>query len=499
MELEFEKWVCRYLDPVIRDTRSEEQTQEIRLGDGMPDVGRVIGAWGQVILRGKEWRGDIVVLSGGVMAWVLYAPEDGSEPRCLDTWLPFKMKWDLPEGVREGEIRASCLLRSVDARSISPRKVMVRSVVSVQIGVLCPDEGEVFVPGKVPEGIEMLKRAYPVRLLREAGEKAFQLDEELVLKDSDPVPDKIFCSQIQPRITDRKVLGDRGVFRGSGDLHILGRGEDGQIHSWDLELPFSQIAQLQQEYGPDARTDLLMEVTSLETELAEDGKLRVKCALVGQYLVDDRVMVELVEDAYSNDRELDVHTQQLELPAILDSRTENIFGEQKLPVETSRVVDATFLPEQPRMRQREDGVEMELPGMVQVLFYGENGELMTSSVRLELDKTLETAPGVRVDGEIVLPKRPAVSLGDGSLELSVELPVKLTCSTRQGLDQVTGMTLGHEKEPDPARPSLILCRVGDKSLWQLAKSTGSSVEAIRRINDLQEAPEPGRMILIPVS
>lgn len=499
MELEFEKRVCQYLDQVIRDSRLEEQTQEIRLGEGMPDVGRVIGAWGQVILRGKEWRGDSISLSGGAMAWVLYAPEDGSEPRCLDTWLPFKMKWDLPEGVREGEIRANCLLRSVDARSISPRKIMTRAVVSLQIAVLCPGEAEVFAPGAVPEGVELLKRSYPIRLLREAGEKAFQIEEELPLKGSDPVPGKIFCCGLQPRITDRKVLGDKVVFRGSGNLHLLGRTEDGQLHAWDFELPFSQIAQLRETYGPDARAELTMGVTSLEPELDSEGKLRVKCGMVGQYLVDDREMVELVEDAYSTGREVDVHTQELKLPAMLDSRTENIFGEQKLPVDASRVVDSVFLPEQPRIRQSDTGVELEIPGLFQVLYYGEGGELAAASVRMEMDRMLETAPDVRVDGEVELPDRPGITMGDGGLELSVELPVKLTSSSRQGIPQVTGMTLGEEKEPDPARPSLILCRAGDQSLWQIAKSTGSSLEAIRRINDLQEEPESGRMLLIPVS
>ena len=499
MELEFEKRVCRYLDQVIRDTRSEEQTQEIRLGEGMPDVGRVIGAWGQVILRGKEWRGDSVTLSGGVMAWVLYVPEDGSEPRCLDTWLPFKMKWDLPEGVREGEIRASCLLRSVDARSISPRKIMTRAVVSQQIGVLCPGEAEVFVPRTVPEGVQMLKRSYPLRLLREAGEKAFQMDEELPLKGSDPVPGKIFSCGLQPRITDKKVLGDKVVFRGSGNLHLLGRTEDGQIHAWNLEMPFSQIAQLQETYGPDARAELMMGVTSLEPELDSEGKLRVKCGMVGQYLVDDREMVDLVEDAYSTGQEVDVHTRELELPAILESRTENIFGEQKLPVDASRVVDSVFLPEQPRMRRTDTGVDMEIPGMFQVLYYGEDGELMASSVRTEMEKMLETAPDVQVEGEVIPSDNLGVTMGDGSLELSVEMPVKLTSSSRQGLIQVTGMTLGEKKEPDPARPSLILCRVGDRSLWQIAKSSGSSVDAIRKINDLQEEPESERMLLIPVS
>lgn len=499
MELEFEKRVCRYLDQVVRDIRTEEQTQEIRLGDGMPDVGRVIGAWGQVILRGKEWRGDCVILSGGVMAWVLYAPEDGSEPRCLDTWLPFKMKWDLPEHILDGEIRANCLLRSVDGRSISPRKVMARSVVSVQIGVLCPGEAELFVPGTVPEGVQLLKRSYPLRLLREAGEKTFQMDEELPLKDSEPVPEKIFCSRLQPRITDRKVLGDKVVFRGSGKLRLLGRTEDGQLHTWEFELPFSQIAQLGEAYGPDAGAELLMGVTSLEPELEGEGKLRVKCGLVGQYLVDQRETVELVEDAYSIGREMDIHIQEPEIPAVLDSRTENIFGEQKLPADASRVVDCLFLPEQPRMRQTDTGVNMEIPGLFQVLYYGEGGELMASSVRLEMDRAVEAAPNVRVEGEVLAPQSPEISLGDGSLDLSVELLVQLVSSTRQGMAQVAAMTLGEEKKPDPARPSLILCRAGNKSLWQMAKANGSSVEAIRQINGLQEEPEQGRMLLIPVS
>lgn len=499
MDLEFEKRVCRYLEQTVRDVRWEEQTQEIRLGDGMPDVGRVIGAWGQVLLRGKEWRGDCAILSGGVMVWVLYMPEDGTDPRCLDAWIPFRMKWDLPEGVREGEIRASCLLRSVDARSISHRKVMARAVVSVQMTVLCPGEAEVFVPGAVPEGTEMLKRSYPLRLRREAGEKSFQMDEELPLKESDPVPDKIFCCRLQPRITEKKILEDKMVFRGSGELHMLGRTVDGQIHVWDFELPFSQIAQLQAEYGQDAGTELLMEVTGLETELQSDGNIRVKCGMVGQYLVDDRETVELVEDAYSIGRELDFSTQELELPVILERKSENLFGEQKLPVEASRVVDSVFFPEQPKIRQTDTGADMEIPGMFQVLYYGEGGDLLASSVRTELDRSLEADENVRVDGEVMMAEGVGVSMRDGSLELSVEVPVRLTSSVRQGLTQVTGMTLGEERVSDPSRPSLILCRAGNEGLWQIAKACGSSLEKIRKINGLQEEAEQGRMLLIPVS
>ena len=40
---------------------------------------------------------DSILLTGGVMVWVLYAPEEGGSAQILNTWIPFQMKWDLPE------------------------------------------------------------------------------------------------------------------------------------------------------------------------------------------------------------------------------------------------------------------------------------------------------------------------------------------------------------------------------------------------------------------
>lgn len=497
MELQFEKKICRYLDRVVREVQAEEQTQEIRLTDGMPDVGRVIGAWGQVIVRGKEWRGDSIALSGGIMAWVLYAPEDGTEARCMDTWLPFKMKWDLPDGAKEGDIRVSCLLRGVDARSISPRKILVRACVAAQAEAFSPGEAEVYMPGKESGGVELLRRTYPVRMAREAGEKTFSLDEELTL--SGPKPQRIVYCSLQPQVTDRKVLADKVVFRGTGNLHLLYKSEEGTLHAWDHELPFSQFAELRGEYGPDGGADVLMCVTSLETELAEEGQLRVKCGLVGQYLVNDREMLELVEDAYSPGRELSVQSRELELPVMLESRTETVYGEQKIPMDAGSVVDCLFLPDHPRQRRSDSGVSLELPGVFQVLALGENGELKAAAARWEGDMSLQADEDSQVEADILLQGRPMASPGDGSVSVSVEVPIKLETFTRQGRSQVAGLELGEAKMPDPARPSLILRRAGEDDLWMLAKSCGSTVDAIRKANSLQDEPAPDRLLLIPVS
>lgn len=90
MEIEFQKAELPCLTAVVNEIQNGEQTQELRLPDDMPDVGKVLCAWGQTILRGKEWRSDCLTVSGGTLMWVLYAPEDGSESRIVEGWLDRK-------------------------------------------------------------------------------------------------------------------------------------------------------------------------------------------------------------------------------------------------------------------------------------------------------------------------------------------------------------------------------------------------------------------------
>lgn len=72
MEIEFQKAELPCLTAVVNEIQNGEQTQELRLPDDMPDVGKVLCAWGQTILRGKEWRSDCLTVSGGMLMWVLY-------------------------------------------------------------------------------------------------------------------------------------------------------------------------------------------------------------------------------------------------------------------------------------------------------------------------------------------------------------------------------------------------------------------------------------------
>ena len=88
--------------------------------------------------------------------------------------------------------------------------------------------------------------------------------------------------------------------------------------------------------------------------------------------------------------------------------------------------------------------------------------------------------------------------GSGQITVNGNLSTDLTTTVHQQIPMVTGLELGELRQPDPVRPSLILRRAGGSRLWDIAKENGSSMDAIRRANGLQEEPAPDRMLLIPV-
>ena len=495
MEIAFQKAEFPCLTAAVNEVQNSEQTQELRLPDGMPDVGKVLCAWGQTILRGKEWRSDSLTVSGGMLIWVLYTPEDGSECRIVDGWLPFQLRWTLPPDTPEGTIRVSALTRFADARSVSPRKLMLRAGIGILAQGWVPTKLERWESVNVPESVELLHRRYPIRLPREAGEKTFSLDEEL--GTGEPMEQVLYYT-LRPEISEQKVLSNKIAFRGNGNLHVLGRNADGRVVAQDFQLPFSQFAELNGSYDTDAQTDVACAVTNLELE-RDGGTLRVRCSISAQYLVDAITMVDAVADAYAPGRELKISTQVLEAPAILEKRLETASGETSLQMESAQADDVSFLPDFPRQYRENGGVCLEIPGTVQVLCQEENGTLRALSSRWEGKLTWKAADNVSLTAVPITPPAPQMTMANGKTALRAELPLQLTTTGGQGICMVTALELGEDTQPDPQRPSLVLRRAGADSLWELAKKTGSTVAAIRSVNKLQDEPKPGQILLIPVS
>lgn len=482
MELQWNKKSCPYLQTHIHQVQSQEETMELRLPEELPDIGRVLCAWGQSVIRGKQWRGDGMTVSGGVSTAVLYQPEDGSAVRCVEGWLPFQAKWNFPQTRREGAMRVSCMLRGVDARTISARKMMLRANVSLLGEALEPAEAEICVPGELPDGVEVLTNVYPAVIPAEAGEKQFRMEEEIHL----PGVSKWVSFTLQPEINEQNVVGSRVVLRGTGHLHYVCLDEAGEIRTGDQQIPFAQFVELDREFDADATTDILLCLSALEPELIEDG-VRIQGNLTAQYLVKDRVLLEIAEDAYSPERELSVTTETLKLPMELDSSVRQL--ETACPCREGQPLDMVFLPEQPLQYREGDMIHLELSGQFCCLYRDAEGNLQSVGEDWNDSLTLPAAENTQI-------KTYVQSIEPAGSGVRVGLNVQVW--TDQNIPMVSALTVGEMRPKDAQRPSLLLRRMDADSLWELAKASGSTVNAIRKANQLTQEPVQGQMLLIPV-
>lgn len=498
MELELERSSLPCLQRKVWETQKQEQTLEVRVSEGMPDIGTVLGAWGQCVLRSKEWRSDSVGVSGGVMAWVLYAPADGGEPVTVEAWLPVQMKWNLSDSKREGTLRTSMQLRSIDARSLSARKLMVRANLDVLTEAMEPWEAEYRVAQQVPEDVQLLKRCYPARLPRETGEKTFLMEETLPFPAGSVAPEKLVSYSLQPKVTEEKVVGGKAVFRGEAVFHVLYRGVDGKYHSLDFDVPYSQFSDLDRDYEANATLSVMMVVSNLEPELQEGG-IQLKCGMVAQYLVYDICTIEIPQDAYSPVRRVDIEQENLELPMQLDSGRRNLSCDAHFSGVVGTVVDACVHGEHPIVRRAGELTELELSGTAQLLYYDTQDNLQVATARWQDTWEYPAARAVSIMGTMQSMEKPIITAGADGIALHAEVEVEAVTTAGQALPMIATLTMGEVEQPRENRPSLILRRAGEVSLWELAKESGSTVEAIKKANHLTEEPLDDRMLLIPVS
>ena len=163
-----------------------------------------------------------------------------------------------------------------------------------------------------------------------------------------------------------------------------------------------------------------------------------------------------------------------------------------------RMADVRFLLHPVTVQHRDDNAEVVLSGHFQPLYYGMEGELHSTDQQWTETVTLPANENADIEASVSPTGMPQGNLMSGSGQLQTQLELYTEARPKTGIPAVTALELGELRQPDPKRPSLILKRLGEQSLWELAKDNGSTVELIRSANDLHEEPEDNRMLLIPV-
>lgn len=474
---------------------SHEETMETSIAEYCPDMTRIVSACGQLYIREKTASEERAAVSGTVRVTVLYTSEESAGLRSLAVSVPFTCTAEDRQLASSQLIWATGRLLLVEAQAVTARRLYVHILPEVTM------TGFTRVPHRFCSGVEESSalrtrcRQRSFSLLDTAVERDVSMAQEV---QASPVPEELLLYRLYPRLTSCRTVGSKLVVKGEVTLSALYRGQDQQLHTYEGELPLSQIldgAGLPEDGEYAARLCLTGgEVRVLRSDTG--GGFSVTAELRLLLCAYRAAQCTCVEDLYSIRQPVRLEQETVTIPAVRPDRV-----------------------------LREETVEHLDFGGNRPFFFITDTDCAAASVTTEEGQTaLRTTVRTRLlyldesdtpsvterTAEVVLPVKepvqgvscglsgaPEVQMGTGGCDVRQVVAFLAEDTCPEPLQTVSGGELLEPAEQE-CMPSLVLRRLlPDETLWDVAKQYRTDETLLRTVNQLEGEELPDKMLLIP--
>ena len=499
MDMELQRVTLEGYRGAAQVTFTQEETLESIVPDACPDIARIVSAAGKVLLKDKELGEGTLRLTGTAKVTVLYIPEGEVQARSLEVSIPFQCARDDPRFRAGCPVLADIQASSADARTLNPRKMLVRVGLSVWAAAYEQDRKELTAGLSVGEGMGLQKLAVPRKccVISNVTEKAFSFSDVLRPPASRPEIEQLLLCRAELGTADAKFIGKKLVLKGDVRLSAVYRSGEG-VYQVRFELPYSQILDIG-ELPDEAEPEVTVTLKSVDCQ-ARDGELEVSLELLAQAAVWERRSVTLVSDAYCVGRPIDVERTPVSLCTVADRSARREMGRKlcESGIPAKQVLDCAAAVAGLSGAPAEGGMEFTAQVNVSVIYLSEDDVLcgvetdVPVACRVEMPEGCACACRCRPVGEAT-----AVPV-TGGLEVRFEAEFSWTVTRDEQVGMVSGVQLSPVQDTAP-RPSVVIRRVErGEALWDIAKSCGSTVDDIRAANTLPgEEAAVGALLLIP--
>lgn len=501
MDATLEKTLISCWTEAARGAVSREETAEMVVPDTLPDIAEIIDADGVILIRGKEVIQGAVNVTAEILATVLFLPEGGGRLSRLSLKMPWNARLE-SAGLDEKCVPvASLTLCGIDARALNPRKILVRADVTAQMSCWRQTRLELPCGVQSEKSLETLMETRTISPVTAVREKTFAVVDEFDISSSRPAIGSILKYRVSLLTEDIKAVGSKLVFKGSAQTELLYAGvEYGEPVSAAFTSSFSQIIEMD-ALCEGGRSEVALLLTGAYIEQSSPGEqcrsIKAELHLAAQAVLRQDMESVFLSDAYCNSAQARLEREEVPVERVERELTlrENVRELMETPSPVHEVVSVYALVSPAEVR--DDAVCCSV--CVRAVYRTESGQLCAVSRTYPVKTALELSPGLRGCVRAVRCTEAYATPAAGGLEVRVPVDMLLAVCEPGTLTPVTSVTLEEDEGASAVRASVIVRSVSSEdSLWSLAKSCGSTVELICRVNALEGEELPtGRVLLIP--
>ena len=495
MDIEFRETPIACLREQAVEVLYQEETAELIIPDSYPDVQAVVDCGAVGCLRDQEVQAGSLTASGSFQACVLYIPEEG-EPCLLESWMPFTARLNREEIRSESLATSELRIRGVDARILNSHKLVLR--VSYAIRLTAYERTALRIRDAAPDDALQLRRTkergtFPVA----CAERNLTVSELVELPPLGAEVRKILKAVPEIQFTDRKITDGSAVLKGCLALHLLYQLENETLGCFDIQIPISQYLDFDEPVeGGTIR--LCASLTDFQLE-REEGWM-VTAGIRVQAVVWRQVELPLICDGYCVGRSFEAEYEPIRILEALDAPTVAKTAEGMLHGNMQRLIDSTAFLDFPVCRRSKDEITVTAAVTMHALYYDAAGRLCGESVRSEESGTFALSEGAVCFADAEAGGSCYASVSGEARSVCCAVNLTARCFAEKQMQTMVSAAVGEPLAADENRPSLIVRRAAAGSLWEIAKTSGTTVRAICEANGLEgEQLDEPMLLLIPMT
>ncbi len=492
---------------VLREAKAEQSVDcDITLPDYCCDIKSVLCCSVEPGISGVDITGNRITAMGNAVVRLLYVGDD-DKITCFEQNYPVSKYVEMSALPQDAAMLVNAKTSYVNCRAVSPRRVDVHGCIAIIFSAVCCENSEV-VSAATGEGLQLKQEPMQTCCAVGCVSKLFDMSEVIALSTESGKVKSVIHVNAMPAINETKTVNNKILIKGDLLLTVSLCCEDGGIVKQEHSMPINRIVELE-GLNENSICDVKTDVSSLDVKLQADesgemNRLDAAAVLSVSVYGYKEVVCAFVMDAYSLAGKVNLETNGVcceNLAAVLN---ETFVLSSPLDFSSnpaSKVLD--YWCNDLTCVNTYDGEKLELSGAVTVcvLYADKDNKPCFSKHRLDYRHTkdisaecneLRYEPHITVSGV-------AVSGSGNELNARVQFTADGCAFTQNRLVAVTDIALTDDVQEKTDYPAITVY-FGDKgeTLWDIAKKYNTTVDAVRRRNNVNtEQLNDSTMLIIP--
>ena len=489
----------------------EEKTQTMMIEtdciipDSKPDILSVMSTNGTVCIYKKEMQEKKVKIEGSIDTYLMYVADtqDGGI-RGMNTNIDFS-EFIQMEKAKEGFSQDTNVeLKTIECKVLNGRKISLRATMEVTIRLYSNENIQIIEDVAQLPDLQVLKEQMEIHsLIGEGMTKAYAKDT-VAIENTENLAE-IMKSEFSVTNKEMKISYNKVLVKAELMTKILYLTEDGNIKNVTKSIPimgFVDMPNIEENNLCDSKIE--MKNILVKPNNVEEHSVFVEVEVEIQCKVYEEKEVELIQDLYSPIQKLEFTQKKVNLIAKKNWVKDICNIRQKQTIEqigAREIIDVSMQPVMQKQDVRNGRIAYE--GNVEIGILLKNSITQTVEVQTrELPFTFDIQnQNIRenssIETRLEIKWEEVVVQTDNEIEIKVDVGIEAGIQNRASISIIEDMQVEENRDVAPASMVIYYTKKED-TLWEIAKRFRSTVEEIRKMNQLEEGEQMNcRQLYIP--